>query len=90
MSIFAQTTSMAYSLSSCEINFVSLSFFKIDFVFRMVASGKDTEQSLGISEEEQAFRKEEAALLKKMSGAPVVGDDVLKLLVHNKKLAKEG
>jgi hypothetical protein len=55
----------------------------------MVASGKDTEQSLEISKEEQAFRKEEAELLKKMSAPPAVGDDVLTLLVHNKKLAKE-
>ena len=79
---------MVCSLSSCEIDFVS-HFLFVDFFIRMVASGKDTEESLEISEEEQAFRKEEAELLKKMSAAPVVGDDVLKLLVHNKKLAKE-
>jgi hypothetical protein len=55
-------------------------------LFRFLAATQGEEAGQEISEEERAFRQQEAALLAKISAPPTIGEESLKQLVAEKKL----
>jgi hypothetical protein len=55
-------------------------------LFRFLAATQGEEAGQEISEEERAFRQQEAALLAKISAPPTIGEESLKQLVAEKKV----